>query len=348
MEEKVKLSFCGFKEKALPTFEEKVVSGGKYLYYGKDNKFPQYLFGLYLHSAILQSIVNGTSDFVVGNGVEINHTYWADYINKDGDTIEDIIKKLTIDYLIFGGFALKVNRNSFKEISDIQWLDMQSVRLNEEGTVAYYYPDGYKYNGVCQEFPVFNNTDKPFSSVFYFKGHISRGVYPIPKYIGALAAVETSTEISKFHLSTIKKNFSGNFIINYNDSNYTEEQKQQIKEAIKKQYTGADNAGSVMLAFNNGKDNAVTVTRIPEDNFDKKYESLKDNTMKEIFISFRAVPQLFGFTTEGTGFNKQEFLEAFELYNKTMVSSIQKDIIRTFTKIFEDKLLTFKPFTLEV
>jgi hypothetical protein len=45
-----------------------------------------------------------------------------------------------------------------------------------------------------------------------------------------------------------------------------------------------------MLAFNNGKDNAVTVTRIPEDNFDKKYESLKDNTMKEIFISFRAVP----------------------------------------------------------
>lgn len=348
MEEQVKLSFCGFKDKTLPQFEEKIVKGGKYLYYGKDNKFPQYLFNLYLHSAILQSIVNGTSDFVIGNGIDINHTYWTEYINKDGDTIEDIIKKISIDYLIFGGFALKVCRNTYKEVSDIYWLDMQSIRISEAGDKAYYYEKGYNYNHEYFEYPIFNNDDKPFTSVFYFKGHISRGIYPIPKYIGALAAVETSTEISKFHLSTIKKNFSGNFIINYNDSNYTEEQKRQIKDAIKQQYTGADNAGSVMLAFNNGKENAVTVTRIPEDNFDEKYTNLKDSTIQEIFISFRAVPQLFGFTTEGTGFNKQEFLEAFELYNKTMVSSIQKDILRTFIKIFDDKLITFKPFTLEV
>lgn len=104
-----------------------------------------------------------------------------------------------------------------------------------------------------------------------------------------------------------------------------------------------------MLAFNNGKDNAVTVTRIPEDNFDKKYDALKESTFKEIFIGFRATPQLFGYTLEGTGFNKQEFNEAFTLYNKTTVKPIQKDIINSFKKIFIDTPLeiTIIPFNLE-
>lgn len=348
MEKEVKkIQFCGFRDRTTPTFVEKDVKG-KTLYYGNDNKFPEYLYDLYLKSALLQSIVNGTSDMVIGNKIIIeNSNYWNDYINDEGDTLIDILKKCVVDYMIFGGYALKINKNSLDSVTDIEWIDFRKLRCSKDGQSIFYYKEGYGVNGEVTVFEKFDTKKRQSTSIFYFKGHISRGIYPVPVYNGALSAIETSIEISKFHLSTIRKNFSGNFIINYNDSNYTEEQKHQIKDAIKKQYTGADNAGSVMLAFNNGKENAVTVTRIPEDNFDKKYDALKESTFKEIFIGFRATPQLFGYSLEGTGFNKQEFQEAFTLYNKTTVQPIQKDLLNNIKKIIEDLELTIIPFNLE-
>ena len=103
-----------------------------------------------------------------------------------------------------------------------------------------------------------------------------------------------------------------------------------------------------MVAFNDSKENGVTVERIQDDSFDKKYESLRTDTYKEIFIAFRAIPQLFGYSLEGTGFNKQEFSEAYELYNRTCVKPIQKDIERTFNRVFGiDDSIKIIPFSLE-
>ena len=173
-------------------------------------------------------------------------------------------------------------------------------------------------------------------------------MYPIPRYNGALNAIETSTEISKFHLNSINNNFAGNFIINFNNGEPDEETKGEIEKKIKEKFSGADNAGKFMVAFNDSKDNGVTVERIQDDNFDKKYESLRTDTYKEIFVAFRAIPQLFGYSLEGTGFNKQEFIEAYELYNKTTVIPIQKDLQRTFNKIFGiDNAISIVPFKLE-
>ena len=75
---------------------------------------------------------------------------------------------------------------------------------------------------------------------------------------------------------------------------------------------------------------------------------MRTDTYKEIFVAFRAIPQLFGYSLEGTGFNKQEFIEAYELYNKTTVIPIQKDLQRTFNKIFGiDNAISIVPFKLE-
>lgn len=346
--EQIKFDIVRPKNIYVPQFAEINRSGGEYVYYGNDNRFPQYLWGLYLKSPILSSIINGTADFVYGDGIEWNENLAikSDYINQDGDTLEDIVKKITIDNLIFGGFALKINRNANMQISDIQWLDFQNIRINDEETCVTYWAKGFKYFEKKEKYPVYDDLNPYMTSVFYFKGHITRAHYPVPRYVGALAAIETSTEISKFHLNTIHNNFSANFIVNYNNVDYTEEQKKEIINGIRENFTSAENAGRFMVAFNNGKENAVTVARIPEDNFDKKYDALKDSTMKDIFVSFRAQPQLFGFTIEGSLFNKEEYSEAFSLYNRTCVKPLQADIERCFSKIFDtENVIKIKPFT---
>jgi len=339
--------------KVIPTFIEKENTGKPYLNYGVDNRFPNYLWELYLRSAILQSIVEGTADYAGGKGISYNDNpdiqRLKDEANEDGETLDDIIKKIIIDYMVFGGFSLQIIYNKLGGISELYWLDFRNVRLNKEGNKAYYSDDWIKHSNDYIEYDVFNPKSKTSkgSCVFYFKGHISRGVYPIPRYNGALSAIETSTEISKFHLNSILNNFSGNFIINFNNGQPSEDVKDEIERKVKAKFSGADNAGKFMLAFNDSKENGVTVERIQDDNFDKKYENLRTDTYKEIFVAFRAIPQLFGYSLEGTGFNKQEFDEAFLLYSQTTVIPIQKDITRTFNKIFGvDNSLTFIPFEL--
>ena len=348
----MKFSIFEQTAKVIPTFIEKEITGKPYINYGTDNKFPNYLWELYLRSAILQSIVNGTADYVSGNEIQYN-TYaplndLVTHANKDGETLDDIIKKITTDHLIFGGFALQIIYNRMGNVSELYWLDFRNVRCNKEGDKVFYSEDWVRHANDYITYDVFSPDKHTGTCVFYFKGHISRGVYPVPRYNGALNAIETSTEISKFHLNSIINNFAGNFIVNFNNGEPDEDTKKDIEQKLKEKFAGADNAGKFMVAFNDSKDNGVTVERIQDDNFDKKYESLRTDTYKEIFVAFRAIPQLFGYSLEGTGFNKQEFIEAYELYYRTTVKPIQNDLEITFNKIFGiDNAISIVPFKLE-
>lgn len=349
--DKMNFSIFDSAVKVVPTFVEKDTNK-PFINYGVDNKFPNYLWDLYLRSALLQSIINGTADYACGNGIIYNEDAviqkLKDAANADGETLEDIIKKIVADYLIFGGFSLQLIYNKLGEISEIYWLDFRNVRLNKEGDKAYYSEDWIRHANDFITYDIFNPNEKQKSCVYYFKGHLSRGVYPIPKYNGALNAIETSTEISKFHLNSIINNFSGNFIINFNNGQPSTDIQEDIERKIKAKFSGADNAGKFLIAFNESKENGVTVERIQDDNFDKKYESLRTDTYKEIFIAFRAIPQLFGYNLENDGFNTQEYESAFLLYNQTTVLPIQKDLARTFNKIFGvENSIKFVPFKLE-
>lgn len=350
--EKMSFSIFDSAVKVIPTFIEKENSGKPYLNYGNDNRFPNYLWELYLRSAVLQSIINGTADYAGGDNIIYNENPLVqklkDNANNDGETLDDIIKRIIVDYLVFGGFALQIINNKMGEINEIYWLDFRNVRRNKEGDKVYYSDDWIKHANDYVTYDIYNPNISQKTSVFYFKGHISRGVYPIPRYNGALSAIETSTEISKFHLNSILNNFSGNFIINFNNGQPTPDIQEEIEKKVKEKFSGADNAGKFLIAFNDSKENGVTVERIQDDNFDKKYENLRQDTYKEIFVSFRAIPQLFGYSLEGTGFNKQEFDEAFRLYNKTTVKPIQEDLIRIFDKIFRiDNSISFVPFEID-
>lgn len=350
-DETLKFSMLNPVSKDVPTLVEKKIQGRDYINYGEDNNFPEYLWSLYNRSALLQSIINGTADYVYGNGVVM---HWSGMfpnseVNKDGDTIDDIVKRIATDYMIFGGFCLHVIKNQYGNISEIYWIDMRNIRLSEDKKIAYYSDRWNKYRCNVIEYELFdpNRTDQR-QFIYYFNGHLTRGVYPTPRYIGALAAVETSCEIGRYHLNNIINNFTPSVLISFNNGVPSETEKGKIEDRLKEKFAGTGNAGKFMVSFNEDKDHETTISRIADDGLDKKYEALVESTRKEIFISFRATPALFGLNPENTGFSKQEFLESFELYNKTVVQPIQKDIERAFGKIFNmSDIMKIDKFTLE-
>lgn len=326
----------------VPVMTEKEVSGKDYLYYGEDNMMPQYLWNLYLKSAVMQGIVNGTIDYASGNEVKC----LKETINNEGDTITDIIRKITTDYMIYGGYALQVLRNYNNEVSEVYWMDVKDLRLDKEGNYVYYSKNWGKYGSKAVKYERFDPNKIQSNSIFYYNGHLSRGLYPIPRYVGALAAIETSTEIGKFHLNNILNNLTSSAIINFNNGVPSKEEQKDIEKRVRDKFSGADNAGKFMVSFNDSKESAVTVERLAEDEMDEKFQTLSKSTMQEIFIAFRATPELFGMSTEGNGFSLAEFEEAFKLYNKTVVKPIQNDIKRCFEKLGIE--VDFVPFKLDV
>lgn len=337
---KDKLCFSAFEleKTSMPDAKEVTRSGFDYVSWGANNKFPQDLYEMYQNSAILQSVINGTADYVFGAGV----ISAFEVVNDKYETLEDIIKKCVFDYLIFGGFAVQLMYKGGK-VEAMYWLDFQKCRRSEDEKKVYYSDDWGKYAKKALEYKSWvPGTDKG-TCIYYYKGHKTRGIYPVPMYIGALKSVKISTEISNFHLNNIVKGFASNAIISFNNGEPDEDTKARIERDIKEKFCGTDNAGSFLLLFNDSKENAAEIAKIQDDKFDLKYDALAKSVKEDIFIAFRATPTLFGLPNENNGFSKQEYLESFELYNQTVVTPIQKDFERAFRSIgFVIKFKTFQ------
>lgn len=337
---KDKLCFSAFEleKTSMPDAKEVTRSGFDYVSWGANNKFPQDLYEMYQNSAILQSVINGTADYVFGAGV----ISAFEVVNDKYETLEDIIKKCVFDYLIFGGFAIQLMYKGGK-VEAMYWLDFQKCRRSEDEKKVYYSDDWGKYAKKALEYKSWvPGTDKG-TCIYYYKGHKTRGIYPVPMYIGALKSVKISTEISNFHLNNIVKGFASNAIISFNNGEPDEDTKARIERDIKEKFCGTDNAGSFLLLFNDSKENAAEIAKIQDDKFDLKYDALAKSVKEDIFIAFRATPTLFGLPNENNGFSKQEYLESFELYNQTVVTPIQKDFERAFRSIgFVIKFKTFQ------
>lgn len=331
------------RTKIIPVMEETKITGKKYMGFGKDNQYPQYLFSLYRNSTILQSVINGIVDYAVGQGVK--SLFLTEQVNTDGETWDDIMKNITLDFMVTDGFAINVLRDAENRISELYWLDVSKVRLSEDGLTGYYSENGFSWGDKPQELPIFDPKKKQKSSIFYYKGS-SRGLYPIPRWSGAIKAVETSCEISNYHLNSILNNFNPAAIISFNNGVPDKTTQEAIEKKINKKFVGSDNVNRFILSFSESGENQTTVQTLGTDNADAKFHTLKDSIQEEIFIAFRATPALFGLNPENNGFSKQEFLESFQLFYKTVIEPIQKTLNKSFGKIFDTtNPLTFNKLT---
>lgn len=330
----------------IPQFIEKKVSGKEYQFWGDKNQMPYYLYSLYEKSSLMQSIINTTINFIVGNSIE------SLIKPNEDETWEDLIKNLALDYMLYGGFAIQIMYNKAGQIKEIGWLDMRKCRSDEEHRKVFYSKEFNERKSCPQviEFQTWKRGEeyRNTSAVFFYTGS-KRTVYPLPRYSGSIPAIETSIRIDNFHLNAIRNNFNGNFIINFNNGIPADDVKKELEKKVQEKFCGDDNAGKFLLVFNDSKDNGVSVERIQDDQFDKKYEALKTQTITSIFTGFSAPQQLFGYALSGNVFNKNEYQEAFDLYSRLQILPIQNLFERVFENIYDqENVIEFVPFELSV
>lgn len=314
--------------------------------WGDNNDYPQYIDSLYRSVATLRSIIEGTIDFVIGNSISVDDITWNVQVNDKGDSIEDLCRDLTRDYLKYGGFAINVVRNKEGKVGGLYFIPLERLRFNEDKSEFYYSKDWNKSLGRVKYavYPKFDVNGSDANSIFIFSNNRT-DVYPTPKWAASVTAAEIERLVNEFHLNSIINGFSASYLINMNNGIPSEEEADEIESNLIEKFTGSGNGGRLVLNFASDKEHSAELQKLETDDAGEKYKSLIERTRSELFTAFRATPNLFGLPT-ATGFSTEEYMEAFKLYNRTAVRPIQSILVKSINYLIGKKI-TIEPFSLD-
>jgi hypothetical protein len=261
--------FLKFADSAVPVFKE--TRNKDYISYGEDNAYPQYLTYLFNKSSLHNAILNGKAFYIFGQGFAN-----GDFIcNRLGESLNDVVKKATIDVPIYGGFRFEVVYNAMGKICEVYHTDYETIRKVKAG--GYLYADEWsKYrNAETLYIPDFNPA-QPFQSQVFSYDEYRPGTkyYPLPDYIASNNYIETDIEISKFYLSAIRNGMMPSKLIQFFNGEPSDEKKGDIERRFKNKFTGSENAGNIILAFNNNQTTPISISDLSGTDLDKMFVEL--------------------------------------------------------------------------
>ena len=252
---------------------------------------------------------------------------------------------------------MEIQYNAAGTIGAFYHIPYHKVRSSKDNTQFYVKDwDSYKKNDEPKVFAAYNpkldvNLLRNQTQILYYKEY-RPGVetYSYPGYMGALNAIQTDIEISKYHLSTITNGMFASKMISFFEGIPTEEEKREIEKGFKSKFTGSENAGNIVLNF--GKDPAKRpqLDDLSSTELDKHFDILAKSIQQELFSGHQVVsPMLFGVRVEGQLGGRSEIREAYEIFKATYANDKQQALELLFKEItgVEAKIIPVEPIGFE-
>ena len=319
-----------FAESKLPVFKENKNKG--IMYYGESNDFPQHLLEFYNRSPKHGAIVRQKARFVAGEETIVegnpNAVKIIDYVNPY-EGVQEFKNKLALDYELFNGFAYEVHYNKLGQLAALYHVDFSKVRtLDHE---LYMYAEDWKkakHEDMKHYRPFNPNKAQPMEvQLFYFREYApGLGVYPLPPYQHCLQYIEIDVEIANFHNNNIRNGFSNGTLVQLFKGQPSQEIAYEFERKFKAKTTGTDNAGGVLIQFNEQNEKEATINHLQPSEMDKQFLQLNETVQDEIFVGHNFPKILLGYATEGALGQRNEMIQAYELLHKSYINRRQSKI----------------------
>lgn len=311
--------------------------------FGKDNMFPQFLLDLYNHqgSPINKAIINKKAKMIAGNGFQdILDPRLKEFVKKH--KLERVIKRAELDYEIYNGFALEIiyDREGVN-ITSIKHMPFHKIRVGvktEDIPFEHYWisTDWSQYRK--QEYaPVwirpFNSIVKEGRQLYYYVEYNPEAeYYPVPYYSTTINWIEMDFQIGTFHLNQIKQGYSPSFILNFATGIPLVEEQEEFYRDFKKNYSGAENSGKIILTYSDGIDGKPELTPIQLNDSDDRFIMLKEQVTENIVLGHEVPQQLF-LATPGKLGSTEERAELLEEFQDTYVTPRQENLEEVLNEI---------------
>jgi len=322
---------------------------GDIVYYGYENEFPQYVIELYNKSSTNMTCINAKRDGVYGRGLITEEQDRLKFANKEGESWNDIFWKMTLDRILYGGYALELiwsnDRTKIAEVYHIDFSWVRAKKMDYRGNVpGYYISHEFQNRGrmrVNKEdlvyLPRFNKIDRSNPSQILYMSDYQPGMryYPLPDYMGGLNVIGLDSEVDSWHLHNIQNGLAPSLSIT-TFSNADDEQREMIERMLRENYGGSRNAGSLLYMDVPSRDEMPEITPIPQNGADGYYTVVNDMIVQKILTAHRITsPMLLGIKTEGQLGGRTEMLDAYAHFQATVIRPIQMELLSTIENIFQ-------------
>lgn len=319
-----------------PTFNVRKAVGKQWIQFGENDDLPTYVNGLIDKSADHAAIVNGTIQYVIGNGLVPPTDAKAKAMFLNGEEslttpndLGEISKKIARDIVVHGGCLLNVRWSRDKtQIADVHYVDVASMRIDSAYEGYWLSKDWTNVRKNTPEFFPEFNTEAGGSQLLYIKAPSARSTpYALPAYWSAREAIDLQASMMRFNLKRVNNNFQVSAVITYDDAPTPEEQ-DKMHKALKDFTTGPDGefTGGFLQTYGGG----VTVTPFSSGSGPKDFEWISEFADQRIRAAHRVVGNgdIFGLARGNeTGFNSADLETEFETYSQTVVRPLQNTLL---------------------
>ena len=294
----------------------------KWVPFGTDNLFPQYLAELKRKSSTHRSVLAQKTVFTSGAKFVCNNESLREFIedvNADQESLRDIFKKLADDYYTFGNAYMECVK--YDGGINLYHIDATTVRMSKSKKEVYVNSDWCKY---------WNNDDKMYrlpiyprvahnKFVIHFKDYEPTfNFYGLPDYVAALEHIAVDYEIGKWNHTKFLNGFQPSAIVEINGDMGEEEAQKMVKEAQRK-FVGEGNNGKILFIVKNG-DTAPANVQIIKDDQEGSWIDLQQITDQNIITANRWQPSLSGIVSSGKMNNTgSEIRIAYDLVMTTVI-----------------------------
>lgn len=337
---KVALSFSlvdSDKTFVMPDWKEKNPKNeDAFVTYGPDNIFPNTLQDVVQDSVSASSVVNGTVELFKGLGFEFSETVniKRERINRDDESMEDLLESCARDYIVYGAYAIQIIFNKLGEIAELYSIPIEFLRMNESRTKFWFSKSWSKYSTKSIQYKSWKEYEQGDASViYYYTNSGRRQTYGISPFTPVLSDMVSEGLSSKFVMKSLNAGLAARFIISLpNAQNLNDEQKQAIEDGINNKFCGLENAGSSMIYYNAG-DQGLEVEKIDNDDSHEMFNAISDAASLKIYKALHSSPNLFGDPSHATGFSSNEYDEAYKLFKKMTLKPLCQVLIKGMDKI---------------
>ena len=329
------------------------VRGQSWVNFGERNLYPNELVTpLYNASAMNRSCIISKHIYTVGEGLKMKNPDF-DYVlkraNADRQGWNDIFTRASLDYIIYGGFALNViwseNGEKITDLYNIDFNDVRSGHIdkNTDKVEFYYYSaDWTKYKKDIYKPKAIKGYDPaqadvhPNQILYFFDYNPSQKYYPLPSYSGSLTDIQLDVSIASFHYYNLMNGLNPSLFIQMFNGIPSPEERQDIYQELASAYSGVEGTGKFFLSFAPDKEHGTEVTPIESAN-DDYYVTLESRIASRILTGHRITsPLLLGIKDiggAGLSNNKDEILVASDHFSQTVIKPMQKILLKEFDKL---------------
>lgn len=313
----------------LPRVERKGFGNLKIIRWGNNNNFSQELINLVNESPLQKSIINSLYLRLCGANINIPDNLKTPNFR---DSWDSLVKKCMKDFSIFQAFSLQLVLNKDGEHFSIYHQPVSEIRFeqvnpNNEIEFAYICTDWskmYNYSNVERIKLLSTDIKRGEKYLIYFKQYEPQEYYyHTPSYFSAANWINADAKLSRYYNNFISNNFNSQKILYY-PSEPSKEEKDELYKNIKANFTGEDNAGSILVLYGSSNELMPRIESIPSSDAEL-YNNVTDLVSKYI-ISANSLtsPVLAGLSTSSGFSSKSEEIIAAETCYKLNVVKPQR------------------------